>query len=365
MRRMAMTLAALAAALAEVPSVAADEGVLRVYNWSRYIGDGVIERFERETGLDVIYDTYSSGEPVEAMLLAGGSGYDVVVVSMEYLQRLIERDRLAPTGLDALEGREALDPVLLRELDATDPGNRFAVPYLWGTTGVAYDEAERRARAPESQPDSWSILFEPEQVSRFAECGVAMLDQPEEAVAAALVWLGHEPRSATMEQVEEALTAIARISPYVSTWDSSQIGALGRGEICLGLGWGTDVAQAREELAPGVALRYAAPRDGALMWIDAFVIPSDSEMADEARRFVEYMMRPEVMAANVEGARAAPASRAAEALIPPEILEDETVFPAASARERMTMLPSWDSETKRRLIRDWTRIKLGVYPTGG
>ena len=347
--------AALGLALA--PQARAEE--VRVLNWSEYVAPGAIEAFEAETGLEVVYDHYDSGEVVERRLLSGGSGYDVVVVSSEYLGRLIEARALAPFEPGTLAGWSELSPALLERLAAFDPGHRHAAPYLWGTTGLGYDREAILARDPDAPLESWSLVFDPEVVARFADCGVSVVDSPEEVLAAALIHLGHDPNTTEPAQLDEAAATLLAISPYVERFDSEQIWDMAEGEICLALGWSTDVLHAADLAPEGREIRYVLPREGAPLWYDSFVMPSDAANPEGARAFMEFMLRAENLAAASEHLWAPNASDAAFPLVSREVRENPVVHPPADRMASLAPVLGRTLAAKRAFAEAWNGIKLG------
>lgn len=331
-------------------AAAAAAGHLAVYNWSAYASEEALAAFEAETGLRLIYDTYGESEVAEARLLARGAGYDVAVVSSEYLRRLVAAEAVQPLGM-ALS--EPLDPSVMARLDRIDPGAAHALPYLWGMTGLAVDRAALAARAPDAPADSWALLFDTEWVSRFADCGVALLDAPEEALGAAMLWLGLDPNSEDAGDIAAGLDALEAVAPYVAHFTSEQIDLFAAGEACLALSWNTDVVDVRD------VFDFVAPREGALMWIDLFVIPVDAANPDGARRFIETMLRPDLAALNTDETQTATAVLAAAALADPALLADATVYPPLGKKMRLATLDGRDAVAKRAIRRAWTRIKLG------
>jgi putrescine transport system substrate-binding protein len=219
-------------------------------------------------------------------------------------------------------------------------------------TGLAIDPSILAALGPEAPADSWSLLFDPAWVSRFAGCGVALLDAPEEALAAALLWLGRDPNSTDPEDVAAGLSALAEIAPYVSHFTSEQLDLMRDGEVCLALSWNSDVTETEG------AFTFVVPREGGLMWVDLFVIPVDSENPEGARRFVEFMLRPEISALNTNETFTANAVRAAQALTDPALLADEAVHPSPEKKERLHVLLGREAAEKREILRHWIRIKL-------
>ena len=332
---------------------------VRVLNWSEYTAPGVIEAFEAETGLDVVYDQYSSGEVVERRLLAGGSGYDVVVVSSEYLGRLIEAGAIQSLQPQNLRSWADLSPGLLERLAAFDPGNRHAAPYLWGTTGIGYDRDAILARDPDAPLDSWSLVFDPEIVAQFQDCGVSFVDAPEEVLTAALLYLGHEPDTRDPAHLEAAATLLRSVAPFVDHFDSEQIWDMAEGRICLAVGWSTDLLSAADIAGDGREIGYSVPEEGAVLWFDSFVVPSDAGNPEGARLFIEFMLRPENLAAATNHLLSPNASDAALPLVDEEVRTDPRVYPPADRMRFLVPVLGRSIEAKRAFTEVWNGIKLG------
>ena len=336
----------------------ADPEPLRLLVWSDYLPPGAVELFTAETGIPVILDTYENAEAVEALLLARGSGYDLAIVSSEYLGRLIEAGALRRLGETMQTRLDRLDPAVMDWLAELDPANRHAVPYLWGTTGIGFDRAAADEHLPGIAMDSWKVIFDPAIVSRMAGCGVALIDSVEEVAAAALLWLGLRPNDASPEAREQALEAIAAIAPYVRRFDSGFLAPLQEGRLCLVLGWSVDVLAAAADAGDGRDIAYAVPREGAPMWIDSFVLPADADRADAAERFIAFMLEPAMNAAAASYSWGAGAVPEARAFLPPSVLEHPDVVPDTAALKRLVLLRSVPPEQKARLLQGWSEIKV-------
>jgi len=278
-------------------------GVVHVYNWSDYIADDTVPGFERETGIKVTYGMFDSNELLEAKLLAGGSGFDVVVPSLQFLGRQIQAGVFQPLDKSRLTNYGGLDPALMERIAIQDPGNQYAVPYLWGTTGLGYNvDKVVEAFGTAEVADSWDLLFKPENVSKLAHCGVMLLDTPTEVIPAALNYLGEDPNSTDPEVIRKGAALVASIRPYIRTFHSSQyIDALANGSACLVLGWSGDILQARDravESGNGIKVAYSIPKEGAPLFFDMLAIPKDAKNIDQAYAFIDYLLRPDVAASN-------------------------------------------------------------------
>jgi len=354
-------LSALALALA-IPA-AAQERVVNVYNWSDYIDPKVLEDFTRETGIKVTYDTYDNNEIVETKLLAGKSGYDVVVPSGPFLQRLIKAGVFQKLDKAKLPNLKNLWPEVMQRLQVYDPGNEYAVNYMWGTTGIGVNVQKVRQRLGNQPLNTWDIVLRPEIVSKLKDCGVHVLDAPEDIFPNVLNYLGLNPDSKRVEDLTRAGDALFRIRGSVQKFHSSEyINALANGDICMAVGYSGDVLQAKkraEEAKNGVEITYVIPREGALMWFDSFAIPADAKNWAEAHEFINYMMRPEVAAANTNFVAYASGNLAARKLVSREILENPGVYPDEVTFKRLFTNTAYDDRSQRTLTRLWTRVKTG------
>jgi putrescine transport system substrate-binding protein len=356
--------AALALGLAAVAPAAAQDRTVHVYNWSDYIDPKMLELFTKETGIKVTYDTYDNNEIVETKLLAGRSGYDIVVPSGPFLQRLIKAGVFAKLDQSKLPNRVHLWPEIMQRLQVFDPGNQYAVNYLWGTTGIGLNLAKVKERLGENQPlNSWDLVMKPEIASKLKDCGIHMLDSSEDIFPGILNYLGLNPDSKREEDLRRAGEALYRIRGNIQKFHSSEyINALANGDICMAVGYSGDVLQARkraEEAKNGVEIAYVVPREGALMWFDSFAIPKDAKNIDEAHAFIDFMMRPEVAAANANFVAYASGNLAAKAHIRPEILNNPGVYPDEATFKRLFTNTAYDERAQRIVTRQWTRVKTG------
>ena len=339
----------------------AEEPVLNVYNWSDYIAPDTIANFERETGIKVRYDVFDSNEVLEAKLLAGNTGYDIVVPTANFVARQIQAGVFQPLDRSLLTNYANLDPTMLKTLAAYDPDNRYAVPYLWSTTGFGYNVAKVRERMPDAPVDSWRLLFDPAVVAHFKDCGVSLLDAPSEVVPAMLRYLGLPTGSqseADLAKVEQALSAMRAQVRYFHS--SQYLNDLAAGEVCVAMGWGGDVFQARSrarEAGQGTDIAYVIPREGAMIAADTMAIPKDAPHPRNAHRFIDYILRAEVAAAISNTIGYANANRASTPLLEPALAADKSVYPDEAVRATLfpsvVNTPAYD----RLLTRAWTRVK--------
>ncbi|HEX6981026.1 MAG TPA: polyamine ABC transporter substrate-binding protein [Alphaproteobacteria bacterium] len=342
----------------------AAQGVVNIYNWNDYIDEATLRRFEAETGIKVVYDVYDSNEVLDAKLRAGGSGYDLVApTASPFLARQIPAGLYQSIDRSRLTNYGRLDPELMKQLARFDPGNRYAIPWMWGTTGIGYN-AERVLRLmPDAPVYSLKVLFDPAIVSRFQECGVLMLDSPTDVFPAALAYLGLDPDSKDTGDLDKAAEVLMRIRPYVRKWQSSgYIDALANGDACLVFGYSGDIKQAAnraEEAGRGVRVEYAIPTEGAQIWIDAWAIPADAPNAANAHKFLDFVLRPEIAATNTNFIGYANGVPESLPMVKPEIRDDPTIYPPAEIRQRLYAITPADRSYERRRTREWTRITTG------
>lgn len=353
-------------ASAEAPAgaaPAAEEKLLNVYNWSDYIDPKVIEDFTAATGIEVRYDVFDSNEVLETKLLTGHSGYDVVVPSAYFLERQIAAGVFARLDKAKLPNLANMDPELQARAAAHDPGNEHGVVYMWGTTGIGYDAAKVRAIMPDAPVDSWNLVFDPAVVAKFADCGVSVLDDPTDIVATVLLWLGKDPNSQSEDDLKLAEEKLLAIRPYIRTIHSSQyIEDLANGEVCIAVGYSGDVLQAQdraEEAGKEAEIEYSIPREGALMWFDTLAIPADAPHPGNAHAFIDYLMKPEVAAANSNFVYYANANAAATPLVEEELRSDPGIYPTPEVKARLQPNLAKSAEFTRLLNRSWTRFTTG------
>jgi len=356
--------AVLIALAAPVPAPAQRERFVNVYNWSDYIDPAVLEAFTRNTGIKVRYDTFDSNDTLETKLLAGKSGYDVVVPTAYFLERQIKAGIFQK--LDKLKLPNLLNawPAIAKRLAAYDPGNQYAVNYMWGTVGIGYNIDKARAiLGPGGRIDSWGTVFVPGELAKFKDCGVYMLDSSDDILPEALHYLGRDPNSTDPAELERAADLVAKVRASVRKFHSSEyLNALASGEICFAVGWSGDIKQAQKRAAEaknGVAIAYAMPKEGAEMFFDNFAIPKDARNVDEAYAFIDYLMRPDVAAKNTNLLSYANGNLASQALIDPAILDDPTIYPDEATMARLYVINAHDAKTTRLMNRLWTRVKTG------
>src|SRR5271167_5021692 len=364
---MAGSILILAMAVAGAPPrfAAAEAPRLNVYNWSDYIAPETIAKFEAETGIKVIYDVYDGNEVLEAKLFAGGSGYDIVVPSASpFMARQIAAGVYKTLDRAALPNWKNLDPRITALVAAADPGNAHGVPYLWSVTGLGYNKTMVHAALGDAAPlDSWALLFDPANAKKLAGCGISLLDTPQEVFPATLAYLGLDPKSRDPGDLDKAFAALEKIRPYIRKFHSSQyINDLANGDLCVALGYSGDVVQARNrarEAGDEVTIGFRVPKQGAQMAVDMLGIPADAPHPENALRFIDYLLRPAVIA-DITNAVAYPnPNLPATVLVKPEIRDDPAVYPPEDVRRRFYVDLPAPPDYERARTRAWTRLKSG------
>ncbi|WP_224787661.1 polyamine ABC transporter substrate-binding protein [Pseudomonas fluorescens] len=345
---------------AAVSAMAADN-VVNLYSWSDYVAPETLQRFERETGIRVRYDTFDSPEVLETKLLTGGSGYDVVVPSSSVLARGLAAGALKAIPREGLKGYANLDPDLLEKLAAVDPGNRYGVPYTWGTLGLGMNVEALKQRLPDVPLNSLDLLFKPEYASRLKDCGIAILDSPQEVIGLALHYLGKDPYSTDKHDLSAAQALLHQLQPsvlYVAT--GRQISDLANGSVCLALTYNGDASMAADQArkaGKSYQIAYRIPREGTLVWQDNLAIPKDAPHPEAARAFIEFMLRPESVAALTNTLFFATANQAATPLVDAVVRNDPDIFPPAELRQRLYADRSMSLKDLRQRTRLWTTFR--------
>src|SRR5688572_7717542 len=352
------------AAAAPTPALDTDaEKVVNVYNWSDYIDPAVLEEFTQETGIKVNYEVMDSNELLETKLLAGRTGYDVVVPSASFLARQIKQNIYQKLDKSKLPNLKNLDPDITKRLEVFDPGNEYTVNYMWGTSGVAYNEEAIKAAMPDAPVDSFAMFWDPKVVSKFAKCGVSVLDAPSEVVGTVLIFLGRDANSEKPEDLAAAEKVLMAVRPYVRKIHSSAyIEELASGEICLALGWSGDVLQAKsraEENKKPFTIAYSIPKEGAVMFFDNMAIPADASHVKNAHLFIDYMLRAEVAAKNSNFISFANSNAASWPLVDPAVKNNPGIFPTPEMMPKLVPDLPESAEFTRSLTRTWTRFRTG------
>jgi putrescine transport system substrate-binding protein len=359
-------LAALVAALAAAipPAAAGPSRVVNFYNWSDYIEPGVLDGFTKETGIKVRYDTFDSNDTLEAKLLTGKSGYDVVVPSGYFLARQIQAGIFLKLDKEKLPNLVNAWPEIANRLASYDPGNQYAVNYMWGTTGIGYNvNAVREILGANATIDSWDEVFDPARIAKFKNCGVHLLDSSDDVMSAALHYLHLDPNTSDPGDLQKAADLLVKVSPFVRKFHSSEyLNGLATGEICFVVGFSGDIKQAQRravEAKGGVAVGYAIPKEGAQLWFDNLAIPKDAPDPNEALALINYLLKPEVAARNTNFISYPNGNLASQQFIDKAILDDRTVYPDAATFAKLYTITAHDQKTQRLINRLWTRIKTG------
>jgi len=354
---------ALGALLLATPALAQDN-VVNVYNWSDYIAEDTIANFESETGIKVNYDVYDNNEIVDAKLLAGNSGYDIVVPSGNFLERQIKAGLILPLDKSKLTNLGNLDPSVMATAAGQDPDNAHGVPYMINTIGLGYNVAKVKQALGEDAPlDSWDLLFKPEVVEKLASCGVTVLDSPTEVVGIALHYLGLDPNSENEEDLAKAEALLTSIKPHIRYFNSSQyIDDLGNGEVCLSLGYSGDIfiaADAAAQAGAGTEIEYLIPKEGAATLFDFLAIPVDAPHPENAHAFINYILKPEVVAAITNYVFYANPNLPALEFVDEEVKTNPGIYPPAETVAKAFVMRAHSPEFEEVLTRTWTRIKTG------
>ena len=342
----------------------AEEKVLNIYNWSDYIGQDTIKNFEKETGIKVTYDVFDSNEILEAKLVSGNTGYDLVVPSIQYLARQVQAGVFQPLDKSKLSNWKNLDPEIMARIAKLDPDNAHAVNWQWGTTGIGYNVAKvKAALGPNAPVDSWDLIFKTENISKLKSCGVAVLDTPQEIMTAALKYLGEDPNSFDEKVIRKGEALLTTIRPYITEFNSSEyINELANGDICVAVGWSGDVFQAKsraEEAKNGIEINYNIPKEGAAMWFDMMAIPADAKHPNNAHLFLNYIMRPEVMAGISNYVQYANANKASTPFVDKAILNNPNIYPTPEMMNKLFTFAVVPPDVDRLYTRIWTKLKTG------
>lgn len=344
-------------------SAFAQEKEVHVYNWSDYIDESILTDFTKETGIKVVYDVFDSNDILETKLLAGGSGYDVVVPTGPFLARQIQAGVFQKLDKSKLPNLTNMWPQVMDRLAKYDPGNQYAVNYMWGTTGIGFNVDKVKKVLGDVPIDSWDVLFKPENAKKLKACGINILDASDETFAIAMNYLGKNPDSKDAKDLEAGAKVYQAIRPYAKTFNSAAyINDLANGDICITIGWSGDVLQAKtraEEAKNGVNIQFIIPKEGTYMWFDNLAIPADAKNVDEAHAFINYLMKPEVIAKASNYVQYANGNLASQKFVDKEILDNPNVYPPADVAKRLFTISPYDPKAQRVLNRLWTQVKTG------
>lgn len=338
---------------------------VRVYNWSDYIDEDLLTKFEEETGIKLIYDVFDSNEVLETKMLAGGSGYDVVVPSGTFLQRQITAGAFQKLDKEKLPNLKNMWDVVEKRTAQYDPDNAYSINYMWGTTGIGVNVGKVRETLGDDAPiDSLELVMNPDNMSKLADCGVHFLDAPAEMLPMALKYIGIDPDSHDPEDLAKAEEALLKIRPYIQKFNSSEyIQALANGDICVAVGWSGDILQARDRAAEadnGVEIAYHAAKEGAQMWFDQMAIPVDAPNVDAAHTFLNFIMDAENMAAASNYVYYANGNKASQEFLIEDVIGDPAIYPDAETLDNLFTTTPFDPKVQRVVTRAWTKIKSGI-----
>ncbi|MFT3755926.1 MAG: polyamine ABC transporter substrate-binding protein [Pseudoxanthomonas sp.] len=346
------------------PAAAEGSKVVNVYNWSDYIAEETNPDFEKATGIKVVYDVFDTDEVLETKLLAGNSGYDVVVPSSSFLGREVQAGVFLPLDKSKIPNYAGIDPVILKRLEGKDPGNTYAIPYMWGTVGIGYNTAKvAKALGSEDAAKSLDIVFKPENMAKLKSCGVSFLDSPIDVIPLALNYLKEDPNSRDPAVIQKVVPLLKAVRPYITNFDSAAyIDTLANGDVCVAVGYSGDVIQARDrasEAENGVEVAYAIPKEGTSIWVDSLTIPKDAKHADAAYAYINNLLDPKVEAANTNYIGYPNPVPASKEFVDPEIVADTSVYPPAEQVATFFDQGVLPQETAALYNRIWTELKTG------
>jgi putrescine transport system substrate-binding protein len=337
--------------------------VLNLYIWSDYLAPNTLPDFEKQTGIKVHAAYFDTNETLETKLLAGSSGFDIVVPTASYFERQIKAGAYHTLDKSKLSNLKNMDPQLMAKVALHDPDNAHGVIYLWGTNGIGYNEKMVKAAMPDAPLDSWRLVFDPAVASKVAKCGISLLDSPAEMMRAVYSYLGKNPNSQSADDLAQAEAVLLKIRPYIRNFSSSEyIEALANGDLCISVGYNGDVMQARDrarEANKGIDIKYAVPKEGSILWFDMLAIPADAPDPDSAYAFMNYMMTPQVIADVSNFKRYANANAASQALVLPAVKDDPGIYPPADQRQSLAVQLADSPEQTRAITRVWQKFKTG------
>ncbi len=360
----AVTAAALSVAALTSGAYADDEKVVNVYNWSDYIDESILTDFEAETGIKVRYDVFDSNELLETKMLAGGSGYDVVVPTGTFLSRQIEAGAFQKLDKSKLPHMGNVWTAINERTAVYDPGNEHSINYMWGTTGIGYNvDKVKEVLGDDAPTDSLALVFDPANAEKLASCGIHMLDAPTEIIPAALKYIGEDPNTKDVDTLKKTEDVLMAIRPHVQKFHSSEyINALANGDICVAFGWSGDVLQAlarADEAGNGVTIAYSIPKEGALMWFDQMAIPTDAPNPDHAHAFIDYILRAYVMAKASNYVYYANGNLGSQGLLNADVIGDPAIYPSKETLANLYSVTAYPPKVNRVVTRMWTKVKTG------
>ncbi|MEP3845866.1 MAG: polyamine ABC transporter substrate-binding protein [Paracoccaceae bacterium] len=355
----------LSASVLVLGAAAASAEEVRVYNWSDYIDEDLLTKFEEETGIKLIYDVFDSNEVLETKMLAGSSGYDVVVPTGTFLSRQIQAGVFQKLDVSKLENTGNMWDVIAQRTATYDPDNAYSINYMWGTTGIGANVGKvQEVLGADAPLGSLALVFDPANAEKLASCGIYVLDAPTELIPAALAYSGLDPDRKDKEALAKAEEVITAIRPHIQKFHSSEyINALANGDICVAIGWSGDVLQARDRAAEadnGVEIAYNAPSEGALMWFDQMAVPADAPNPEGAHKFLNFIMDAQNMAAASNYVYYANGNLASQEFLVEDVIGDTAIYPDETALNSLYTVTSWGPKEQRSLTRLWTKIKSGT-----
>jgi len=337
--------------------------VLNLYIWSDYLAPNTLSNFESSTGIKVHTAYFDTNETLETKLLAGSSGFDIVVPTASYFERQIKAGAYLALDKSKLPNLQNMDPQLMAKVSSNDPGNAHGVIYQWGTNGIGYNEKMVKALMPDAPLDSWRLIFDPEVAAKIAKCGISLLDSPAEMLRAVYSYMGKDPNSQSADNLAQAEVVLAKIRPFIRNFSSSEyIEALANGDLCVAVGYNGDVLQARDrakEAGKGIEIKYAVPKEGTILWFDMLAIPKDAPDPDSAYAFMNYMMTPQVIADVSNFKRYANGNLASQSFILPAVKDDPGIYPPAELRQKLTLQLADSADQTRAITRVWQKFKTG------
>ncbi|KAA9001059.1 spermidine/putrescine ABC transporter substrate-binding protein PotF [Affinibrenneria salicis] len=346
-------------------TASAQDKTLHVYNWSDYIAPDTLTNFQKESGIKVVYDVFDSNEVLEGKLMAGSTGFDLVVPSASFLERQLAAGVFQPLDKSKLPNYKNLDPELMKLIAQHDPDNKYAVPYLWATTGIGYNvEKVKAALGTDAPINSWDLVLKPENLAKLKSCGVSFLDAPEEIFATVLNYQGKDPNSTSeSDYTTSATDLLLKLRPSIRYFHSSQyINDLANGDICVAIGWAGDIMQAAnraQEAKNGVNISYSIPKEGAMAFFDVYAIPADAKNLDEAYAFLNYLLKPDVIANISNHVFYANANKEATPLVNADVRNNPGIYPPEEVRAKLFTLKVQSPKIDRVRTRAWTKVKSG------
>lgn len=339
------------------------QDTLKIYNWSDYIDPLILADFTKETGIKVQYDTFDSNEILETKVLQGDTGYDIVAPSNHNIPRYVTAGAITALDKSKLPNEKNLWPEIMAYMEPFDPGSKHTIPYMWGTIGIGYNVKEVAKRLPGVNIDSWAVVFDPANLAKLKDCGVYYLDASEDMYAVALNYLGKDPNSKNLADYQAATDMMVKARPFVRKFHSSEyVEALANGDICVAIGYSGDILQAKtraEEAKNGVEINYVIPKEGSQVWFDVFAIPADAPNKEAAYKFLDYMLRPDVIAKSSNFTQYANANSAATPLVDPAVRDNPNVYPTPEVSKRLFVTTAKDQALLRDVTRMWTKVQTG------